>query len=422
VDGGLRILLSAYACEPGKGSEPGIGWNWATRLAAAGNDVWVLTRANNRAAIEAALAPAPPANLHFVYYDLPAWARGWKRGARGVRLYYTLWQWGAYRVARRLARARRFDLVHHLTFGVFRHPSFMGRLGVPFVLGPVGGGEAAPRALRRGYPLRGRVIDLLRDAANWVVRIDPIMASVFRRASLTLCKTAETLQRIPARYRDRCRVQLEVGIEDGPPPAARRRSRGERLRILYVGRILYWKGLHLGLMALAKLRARHPEAHLTVIGTGPDEAWLRALASRLGLEDAVSWLPWLEREAVLRAYPNHDVFLFPSLHESSGNAVLEALASGLPVVCLRLGGPALLVDASCGFRVRPGGTAEVVRGLVHALRLLAEDPALAERMSQAAARRARTHFSWTTQVERMQALYRGLCATGDSRGLVSGDA
>lgn len=401
----MKILLSAYACEPGKGSEPGIGWNWALGLAHAGHEVWVVTRANNRAAIERALAGEPEANLRFVFYDLPAWARWWKRGARGMRTYYLLWQWGAYRAARRVCRENRFDLVHHLTFGVFRHPSFMGRLGLPFVFGPVGGGESAPRALRRTFPLRGYLTDLARDLANWLVRIDPLMASVYRRAELTLCKTAETLERIPGRYRDKCRVYLEVGTDAAAQPPPRRHATVGRFRVLYVGRLLYWKGVHLGLMAFARLLERHPEAHLTIVGGGRDEQWLRALARRLGIAEAVTWISWLERDAVLHIYPRHDVFLFPSLHDSSGNAVLEALAGGLPVVCLKLGGPGELVDDSCGVRVLPADPAHVVRGLARALLALADEPRLVERMSQSAVRRARVQFSWQCQIARMEALY-----------------
>src|SRR5512146_185101 len=176
----LRILLSAYACEPHKGSEPGVGWHWAVALARAGHEVWVLTRANNRDAVERALAVQAIPNLKFVYHDLPAWARWWKRGGRGVRFYYVLWQWGAFGIARRLCREIRFDIVHHITFGVFRHPSFMAFLGVPFVFGPVGGGETAPRQLRRTFPLRGRVSEFVRDAANRAVQVDPIMAAVYR--------------------------------------------------------------------------------------------------------------------------------------------------------------------------------------------------------------------------------------------------
>src|ERR1700692_1761816 len=111
-----RILLSAYACEPGKGSEPEVGWMWATGLHAAGHEVWVITREANRAAIEGESRGQGRAGLHFVYYDLPPAARMWKRGGRGVHWYYALWQWGAYRTARRLMKRVRFDCVQHVTF------------------------------------------------------------------------------------------------------------------------------------------------------------------------------------------------------------------------------------------------------------------------------------------------------------------
>jgi hypothetical protein len=94
----MKVLLSAYACEPGKGSEPGVGWNWVRQIAPFA-EVWVITRSNNREAIEKALAEEPLPNVHWVYFDLPRWARFWKKGQRGVHLYYYLWQVGIYFLA-----------------------------------------------------------------------------------------------------------------------------------------------------------------------------------------------------------------------------------------------------------------------------------------------------------------------------------
>jgi len=408
----LRILLSAYACEPGKGSEPGVGWQWAVALARAGHEVWVITRANNRSVIERALAEQPVPNVKFVYHDLAAWARWWKRGGRGVRFYYVLWQWGAYRIARRLTRKLRFDVVHHITFGVFRHPSFMAFLGVPFVFGPVGGGETTPPQLRATLPLRGYLTECVRDVANRVVQVDPVMAAVYRRSAAILCKTHETMSRIPARYRNKCVVQLEVGIEEESRlEAGSGQDEDAGLRVLYVGRLIYWKGLHLALSAFAKLWDAYPQTHLTVIGSGPDENWFRTVADRLGVRAAVTWIPWLERTAVMRVYSRHDVFLFPSLHDSSGNVVLEALSCGLPVVCLDTGGPAVLVDSSCGFRVHAGKPGGVVEGLAQSLVTLAADAELRRDMQTAAIRRAHRHFSWECQIARMERLYHDLRAS-----------
>jgi glycosyltransferase involved in cell wall biosynthesis len=112
----------------------------------------------------------------------------------------------------------------------------------------------------------------------------------------------------------------------------------------------------------------------------------------------------------MRAYLRHDALLFPSLHDSSGNVVLEALSSGLPVVCLDVGGPALLVDPSCGFKVRPGAPQQVVEDLARALATLADDRRLILSMGEAALYRAREHFSWAHQVSRMEQLYQSVCA------------
>ena len=74
----LKIFISAYACEPGKGSEPGIGWNVVNELAKY-NEVHVLTRSNNRESIESALAEKTEATPVFHYYDLPKCLTFWKR-------------------------------------------------------------------------------------------------------------------------------------------------------------------------------------------------------------------------------------------------------------------------------------------------------------------------------------------------------
>jgi glycosyltransferase involved in cell wall biosynthesis len=390
----LKVLLSAYACEPGKGSEPGMGWHWAVEIARLGHEVHILTRANNVPACERGLASLSGLRLSVHGYDLPRWARWWKEGQRGVRLYYVLWQWGALRRAQALNRAQRFDLVHHITFAVWRHPSFMGRLGIPFVFGPVGGGEDTPRALRQSLPLRAKIVEVLRAAANRLAALDPLLLSTLRRASLVLYKTTDTLAHIPRRFHAKCICIQDVATDKDGVAQSPAFSSGPN--VLFSGRLLYWKGVHLALRALAQVRTQLPDARLTIVGDGRDRPWLQNLARELGLESAVDWRGLLAHPEVLRIYATHTAFVFPSLHDSGGTVVMESLAQGLPVVCLDLGGPGAILPAQCGVKIPAHGRTEeqVVADLAAAMIRLATDAELHATLAANALEAAR-RMTWS---------------------------
>lgn len=342
----MKVLLSAYACEPGKGSEPGVGWHWALEIARLGHSVHVITRANNRPAIEAAIgAGGLPETLRFHYCDLsPRWIGLTKTWLQSPYLYYYFWQKKAADLARALHAELGFDMVHHITFGSVRLPSRMGELGIPFWFGPLGGGETAPPNLRKHFPLRGRIADGLRDLSNWLIRFDPLMHRSFAAAERILLKTPDSLWCIPARYRHKCVATLEIGIDPSAIAVSGPRPAGRDKRVLFVGRHLYWKGMGLGLRAFALALRRDPDLRLTMVGTGPETRRWQKLARDLGIAHAVVWRGWLDRAAVMKSYAEHDLFLFPSLHDSSGNVILEAAANGLPVLCFDLGGPGMIVD------------------------------------------------------------------------------
>lgn len=402
----MKILMSAYACEPHQGSEPGVGWHWAIETARLGHDVSVITRSNNREAITRELSKlGRPQHLQFFYYDLPAWARWWKRGRFGIHLYYLLWQWGAFKWARSHHLAHPFDAVHHITFGVIRQPSFMGRLGVPLVLGPLGGGERAPFALRQYHALACKANDLLRDAINALAWFDPWLRQMYAQASVILLKTPQSLQWLPQVLHGKSACMLEIGIDPRQPAPARSSAQAgaalphPTLHVVYVGRFLCWKGMDLGLRAIANLRARGVPIRLTMIGDGPAHQRWQSLTSKLELASCVTWVPWMKQRDLLDAYATFDAMLFPSMHDSSGNVILEAMASGLPVVCLDLGGPGQLVDQHCGRVVPVDGldADQVIEGLADALTQMATDPALLNRLRLGALQRAQL-LTWQKAV------------------------
>ena len=402
----MKILLSAYACEPNKGSEPGVGWEWALEIARLGYDVWVLTRANNRANIEAELAKSPPIkNLKFLYFDLPSWMyRWWKKGERGVHLYYLLWQWGAYRLAKKVHKAERFDRVHHITFVSIRQPSFMGNLGIPFIFGPVSGGERAPWRLRLGYGLRSSIWEGLKDLSSWLVKVDPLMRRTFRQAERIYVTSEWNRSLIPREYRNKVSVLLPIGLNANElpglaePPVPELKRDG-CFRILYVGNLLYMKGMHLGIPAFALMLKEWPDAKLTLVGSGPQEGEWKDIAEKCGVLDQTEWIHRLDRQKLSEWYSSQDVLLYPTLQDPGGMVMLEAMAHGLPVVCLDHNGSGIMVDETCGLSIESKKLSEkqVIRALALGLTQLAKDPERLHHLSKGAIKRVE-NFRWAVPV------------------------
>lgn len=389
----MKILLSAFAFAPNLGSEPGVGWRWAAELGKQ-HDVTVVTDVTRRALIEAEDVQLPR-NVRVVYFR-PPWLRAMPLNSATAPLLYTLWQFGLLSFVRHLQREQGFDLAIHCTYSVFRHPSFLGYLGIPFVFGPVGGGEDAPLALKRSIHGREKIKELLRSLLNKVALLDPFLWVAYARSTLILVSTEQTRLALPWVFRKRAVVYPNLGVDAFPDAEPRTRLENEPLRILFAGRMLGWKGVHLAIRALAEARRNGVSVELTLLGSGPYEHVLRQLASSLGVEQYIHWLGHRPQVELFALYRSMHAFIFPSLHDSGGTVVLEAQANGLPVICLDLGGPATLVTHETAIVVptRNQDEAGVVQGLANAIRKLAADEQGRVAMGKAAVERVREKMSW----------------------------
>lgn len=389
----MKILLSAFACAPNTGSEPGVGWRWATELAKQ-HEVVVVTDVTRRPLIEPFIATHPVAGLRVEYFR-PAWLRSIPLNSWTAQLLYTAWQFGLFGFAKRLHRAENFDVAMHATYGVFRHPSFLGYLGIPFVFGPLGGGEDCPLRLKRSIRGREKAKEWLRAILNKLSLLDPFLWIAFAGASSILVKTQETKNALPWPFRQRALVYPEIGVDtpDGVIPGTR--NPGDALRVLFAGRLLGWKGAHLAIRAVALARSRGVAVDFTVVGRGPYETELRHLSESLGEHGQVNWISQIPQQELFALYRTMHCFLFPSLHDSSGNVVLEAQANGLPVVCLAVGGPATLVREESAIVVPiDGDEASVVNELAAALQTLFENEERRLSMAKAAISHAAS-FIWS---------------------------
>lgn len=398
-----KILVAAYACEPGGGSEPGVGWNMCQAISRE-HETWVITRRNNRGHIEKALAEHPNPHLHFCYADLPYWARFWKRGGKGIRTYYYLWQFAALREALKLKRRVHFDLSHHVTFVNNYVFSFLGLLPIPLVWGPLGSNPKWPASLISDP------VTLFMDRVRYWFQVclrsaDPLYWFCAARARLIVGINSQVQQHFPLSVFSRGKFisYTAIGVEK-VFPVKHKRSDSDHFHVLSMGRLIPIKAFHISILAFALLLKDQPKARLSIVGDGPDKQTLQKLIAKLGVLGHVEFVNWLPRREALSMMEDADVFLFPSF-EGSGMVVLEAMAHGLPVVCLDCGGPGQMVTGECGFVVQVGSMHETVEKLGDALKALAQDQDMRMRMGLAARERVRERYLWDSRHEAIKGWY-----------------
>lgn len=401
------VLITAYAVNPRKGSEDGIGWNIIRHLARHA-DVRAITRRNNRTDIEQYLAQHPVSNgenLHFEYYDLPRWAAFWKRGERGALLYHYLWHFGV--VFFILGKKWRYDLAHHLNFNSDWQPSFLWLLCKPYIWGPVGHHTKIPRAFILPFGKKAWLTDRLR----WWVKcffwnFDPFLFITKRTASkvIGLNSSVAKVLRLPLKKV----VTLPAIASELPDFEA---VADDKFRVLSVGRFVPLKGFDVTVRAFAQFFqrqniAQQHQLELVLIGKGPERSRLQAIAAEQGLPtEAVRFVDWVERAELPRFFASSKVFLFPS-HEGGGMVVAEAMGFGLPVICFDNEGPGENVDETCGMKVPYSlGYEGAVTAFVQAMEQLLHDGELQRKLSQGARRYFAKNFIWEKKTERIAWVY-----------------
>lgn len=411
-----RVLLVAYQCGPGMGSVSQLGWEWYARLRQE-RPVTLVTHVRNRAALEAAGAPLAGTEVHYVdteWFAGPLYRlarRLFPRSEHSVFLVssldYFVFDYTAYRQLRRLLRSGvgHPGLVHRVTPVTTAAPTWLGRLGLPLVVGPLNSGLRDPRGFG----------DIMRQESTWLIRIrglsrlfDGLIGST-RRAARILVASRATLGSVAHRYRRNCRPMLENGVDLErflPTPWPAPPSADRPLRVLFTGRLVPVKGLDMLLNAVARVHETGQPVQLEVVGDGPLRSEWSALSDRLGLGDAVTFHGALPQEAVARHMAECHVLCLPSVRESGGAVLLEAMASARPVIALDFGGPGEIADAKVGALLPMTDPAQVTADLCGALLDLCAKPEAWRHRGQAGRSRVERQYSWPAKIAAAGAIYR----------------
>lgn len=404
----MKVLISAYACSPYQGSEPGVGWGFVAALAER-HDLWVIVEEEKfRSDIERYLAENPdfPSSVRFHFLRKQRNRPLRKLWPPSYYWYYRRWHENCLVLAEELHREVNFDLAHQLTMVGFREPGYLWKLGIPFVWGPIGGMGSFPW---RFLPMAGAYGALYYVGYNLYNYLEtrfarrPRLAANFTGSGL-LAATPEN--QLGAKKYWGCPSTLicEVGLPPGSAVEPTRRAFGEPLRMVWTGLHIPRKALNLVLMAVARLSGvLNWELH--VLGDGPCKAKWRRLAERLGVLDRCQFHGWLPRDQALGVMATSHLMLITSLRDLTSTVTVEALALGLPIVCLDHCGFAGVVDDRCGIKVPVTTPAKVVTDLSLAIGRLASDESLRVALAHGAVRRAQD-FSWERKAELVDEIYR----------------
>lgn len=404
-----RVLLSAYQCGPGMGSVSQIGWEWYSRISALAA-VTLVTHVRNRTCLEAAGAPLPGTEI--IYIDTEWFAgpiyrlacRLFPRSQHAVFLLSSVdfYIYDAVAVRQLRRRRREWDLVHAVTPVSPVAGTRLYRLGIPLIVGPWNGGLDSPTT----FP------EIMKQDSGWLYklrhagRLLEILLGCTRNSALILSATASTDASLPAGAPVMRMLENGVDLERFHPSACSSRlASTSPLKVIFVGRLLPFKGVALLLQAIARVHKDIP-IQLTIVGDGPIRGQLEQLASDLELSTDVRFAGNLPLAQVSERMREAHLFCLPSIRESGGAVLLEAEASGIPVVAVNYGGPAELVDDEVGCLVSADGPEPLIAGLANTFRDMVSNPDSWRQRGENGRRRAELRYGWNARMSDAVSIYR----------------
>ena len=395
----LKVLINAYACSPGMGSEPGMAWNWVVNLAKF-CELHIITEGEFREKIEAVVPTLEQGgNMHFYYNPVSDEIRKmcWNQGDWRFYKYYREWQWKTYLMEKDICEKERMDVLHQLNMIGFREPGYLWKLskenGVPFVWGPIGGLKQFPTAYLKGAGLKMQLFMRLKNFLNiWQLKHEKRVDEALKSAKLLISSIPDSYRALKKYKGLESMVIPETGcfLSDDISMA---RFDDEEFHIMWVGKFDFRKQLPLALRAVAL--AKNPKLKLDVYGSGSvgQVEMAKGIAEELGISQQVIWHGNQKNDVVMDAMRKAQLFFFTSVNEDTSTVVLEAVSNRLPVVCFDACGMSAVIDDSVGRKIALSNPSQSARDFARILNELEGNRELLKHLSENCKQR-QMELSW----------------------------
>jgi glycosyltransferase involved in cell wall biosynthesis len=396
----MKILVSAIACGPLFGSESYVGWSAVFALAS-NHELWVIINNQGKEGVQAAVAKGEvPTNIHFIYHGrskeefdrtfLTPWHPNRLIARLANWLNYLEWNNGLLDLARELHGQIGFDLVHHVTYATWRVGSPLVRLGLPFVWGPIGGGEQMPFSFLSTLSAESAAFEIFRKLSDLVSTFSRAVRRTARFSSRIFVankETESTAERLRGRKMGVSRL-LQVFFSD--ESIAKFRADAERksftgsLRFFAGGMLEGRKGIALAIRAFSEVRAAGVPFEFVFGGNGPELRYLASLTEQLGLSGCIHFSDGFYGDAYITRLRETHVYLMPSLRDTASITLMEAMLAGCVPIVLDAGGPGEIVNEECGFKIQPVSPRYVIEQIRKIIVSIHADREILRRLSRAA--------------------------------------
>lgn len=403
----IKILINAYACSPGMGSEPGMAWNWVSNLAKF-CELYIITEGEFREKIEEVVPTLEQGkNMHFYYNPVSEEIRKmcWNQGDWRFYKYYREWQWKTYLMAKEICSSEHIDVLHQLNMIGFREPGYLWKLskenGVPFVWGPVDAKDKFPVAYLDGASIKTKLFMRLKNFLTGIqLRYSGRVLNAARQASVVFSASSNSQRSFKKYMRIDSPLLNETGCYVQEHPITDK-SQKETFDVLWVGKMDFRKQLALGLQTMASIGNNKFRLH--IVGGG-DSAFYQQMAEGLGIADQCVWHGAVSHDEVQKLMQASDVFFFTSVAEGTPHVVLEAIGNNLPVVCFDTCGQGDAVNDKVGRKVNLSNPAQSAADFAKLLNDLEHDRILLKQLSENCKQR-QTELSWEEKARTMVEWY-----------------